>query len=42
MLGLNRDLVDHRLSIQSDFRPFKKRTRPFRPDLFPEFNDEIH
>jgi hypothetical protein len=35
MLGLNRDLVEHRLSIKSGFRPFKKRTRHWKSILSP-------
>jgi hypothetical protein len=42
MLGLSRELVEHRLPIKSGFRPFKQRPRSFRPDLLPRIKDEIH
>jgi hypothetical protein len=41
MLGLNRELVEHQLLIKPDFRPFKHRSRPFRPDLIPRIKEEI-
>jgi hypothetical protein len=42
MPGLNRKIVEHRLPIKSDFRPFKQRPRSFRLDLLPTIKDEIH
>jgi hypothetical protein len=42
MLGLSREIVEHRLPIKSGFRPFKQRARTFRPDLLPRIKDEIH
>jgi hypothetical protein len=42
MLGLSREIVEHRLSIKSSFRPFKQRARTFRPDLLPRIKDKIH
>jgi hypothetical protein len=42
MLGLSRELVEHRLPIKSGFRPFKQKSRPFRLDLHPRIKDEIH
>jgi hypothetical protein len=42
MLGLSREIVEHRLPIKSGFRPFKQKARTFRPDLLPRIKDEIH
>jgi hypothetical protein len=35
MSGLSQEIVEHRLSTKSDFRPFKQRARTFCPDLLP-------
>jgi hypothetical protein len=35
MPGLSREIVEHRLSIKSGFRPFKQKARTFHPDLLP-------
>jgi hypothetical protein len=42
MPGLSQELVEHRLPIKPGFRPFKRRPRPFCPDLHPRIKDEIH
>jgi hypothetical protein len=42
MLGLSREIVEHRLSIKSGFRPFKQKARTFRPDLLQRIKDKIH
>jgi hypothetical protein len=42
MSRLSREIVEHRLSIKSGFRPFKQKARTFRPDLLPQIKDEIH
>jgi hypothetical protein len=42
MTGLSLELVEHQLPIKLGFRPFKQRSRPFRPDLIPRIKDEIH
>jgi hypothetical protein len=42
MSGLSRELVEHRLPIKPNFRPFKPRSRPFRLDLILRIKDEIH
>jgi hypothetical protein len=42
MPGLSREIVEHRLPIKSDFRPFKQKARTFHPDLLPRIKDEIH
>jgi hypothetical protein len=34
MLGLSRDLVQHRLSIKAGFRPFKQQTRRYNPLMY--------
>jgi hypothetical protein len=41
MLGLSREIVEHRLPIKSSFRPFKQKARTFRPHLLPRIKDEI-
>jgi hypothetical protein len=35
MLGLSREIVEHRLPIKSGFRPFKQKAITFCPDLLP-------
>jgi hypothetical protein len=42
MLGLRRELVEHRLPIKLGFRPFKQRPIPLYLDLNPRIKDEIH
>jgi hypothetical protein len=42
MLGLSHEIIEHRLPIKSDFRPFKQKARTFRSDLLPRIKDEIH
>jgi hypothetical protein len=42
MLGLSREIVEHRLHIKSGFRPFKQKPRTFHPELLPQIKDEIH
>jgi hypothetical protein len=42
ILGLSREIIEHRLSIKSGFRPFKQKARTFRPDLLPRIKDGIH
>jgi hypothetical protein len=42
MPGLNREIVEHWLSIKSCFRAFKQRPRSFRPNLLHRIKDKIH
>jgi hypothetical protein len=42
MLGLSEELVEHRLPIKPGFRPFKQRSRSFRPDMLTRTKDKIH
>jgi hypothetical protein len=42
VLGLSREIVEHRLPIKFGFRSFKQRPRSFRPDLLPKIKDKIH
>jgi hypothetical protein len=42
MPGLSQELVEHLLPNKPGFRPFKRRPRPFRPDLHPRIKDETH
>jgi hypothetical protein len=42
MLGLSQEIVEHRLPINSGFRPFKQKPRTFRLELLPRIKDEVH
>jgi hypothetical protein len=42
MLGLSREIIEHRLHIKSGFISFKQRARTFRLVLLPRIKDEIH
>jgi hypothetical protein len=42
MLGLRREVVEHRLPIMSGFRPFKQKPRTFCLVMLPRIKDEIH
>jgi hypothetical protein len=42
MLGLSCEIVEHRLPIKFDFRPFKQKARIFCPDLLPRIKDKMH
>jgi hypothetical protein len=41
MPGLSRELVEHVLPIKRGFRPFKRRTQNFNPDLLDRIKEEI-
>jgi hypothetical protein len=41
MLGLSRELVEHRLPIKTGFRPFKQPTRRFNPIIHDRVKDEV-
>jgi hypothetical protein len=41
MLGLSRDLVEHRLPIKADFRPFKQHVRHYNPLMYDRIKEEI-
>jgi hypothetical protein len=42
MPRLSQEIVEHQLPIKSGFRPFKQKSRSFRPDLLPWIKGEIH
>ena len=42
MLGLSREIIEHRLHIKSGFMLFKQKPRLFRPDLLPRIKDKFH
>jgi hypothetical protein len=42
IIGLSRELEEHRLPIKPGFRPFKQKPRSFCLDLLPRIKDEIH
>ena len=42
MPGLSRDLVEHRLPIKSDFRPYKQSVRCFNPIIYDRIKTEIN
>jgi hypothetical protein len=41
MLGLSRDLIEHRLPIKKGFRPFRQPSRHFNPILFGRIKEEV-
>jgi hypothetical protein len=41
MLGLNRDLVEHRLPIKQGFRPYKHSAQNFNPEVIVKVKDEV-
>jgi hypothetical protein len=41
MLGLNRELVKHRLPIKSSFRPYKQPTERFNPIIHDQVKEEV-
>jgi hypothetical protein len=41
MLGLGRDLVEHKLPIKNGFRPFRQPARQFNPVLFGRIKEEV-
>ena len=42
MPGLSRDLVEHRLPIKADFKPYKQPTRRFNPSIYDRIKEEIN
>jgi hypothetical protein len=40
MLGLSRDLVEHKLPIKSGFRPYKQPSRRFNSNLYEHIKEE--
>jgi hypothetical protein len=41
MLGLCRDLVEHRLPIKAGFRPFKQHSRCYNPLMYDRIKEKI-
>jgi hypothetical protein len=41
MLGLSRELVEHRLPIKFDFRPYKQPARRFNPVIHDQVKEEV-
>jgi hypothetical protein len=41
MIGLTYDLVEHRLPIKADFRPFKQHARRYNPLMYDRIKEEI-
>ena len=41
MPGLSRDLVEHRLPIKADFRPYKQPIRCFNPIIYDELKMKL-
>ena len=39
--GLSRDIVEHRLDIRPDYRPFKQPPRRFNAQIYPKIEEEI-
>jgi hypothetical protein len=42
MLGLSRDLVEHKLPIKSGFKPYKQPRRNSNPDIYDRVKEEIN
>ena len=42
MLGLSRELVEHRLPIKKGFRPFKQKPRRFNSTIYDRIKEEIN
>ena len=42
MLGLSRDLVEHRLPIKAGFRPYKQPGRRFNPIIYDRIKTKIN
>jgi hypothetical protein len=41
MPGLSRKLVEHRLPIKADFRPYKQGARNFKPEIIRRVKEEV-
>jgi hypothetical protein len=41
MPGLSRKLVEHRLPIKADFRPYKQGARNFKPEIIGRVKEEV-
>jgi hypothetical protein len=41
MPGLSRELVEHKLSINPVFRPYKQPARNYNPELYGQIMDEV-
>jgi hypothetical protein len=41
MLGLNQDLVEHKLPVKPGFRPHKQHARSFNPKLYGRVKEEV-
>jgi hypothetical protein len=41
MPGLSRQLVEHRLPIKADFRPYKPGARNFKPEIIGRVKEEV-
>jgi hypothetical protein len=41
MSGLSRELVEHRLPIEADFRPYKQGARNFKPEIIRRVKKEV-
>jgi hypothetical protein len=40
--GLSRELVEHRLSIKANFRPYKQGARNFKPEIVGRVKEEVN
>jgi hypothetical protein len=41
MLGLSRELIEHRLSIKASFRPYKQGAQNFKPEIIRRVKEEV-
>jgi len=42
MLGLSRDLVEHRLPIKADFKPYKQPARHCNPSIYDQIKEDTY
>jgi hypothetical protein len=41
MPGLSREVIEHRLPIKADFRPYKQGARNFKPEIIGRVKEEV-
>jgi hypothetical protein len=41
MPGLSREVIEHRLPIKADFRPYKQGARNFKPEIVGRVKEEV-
>jgi hypothetical protein len=41
MPGLSRELVEHQLPVEADFRPYKQRAQNYKPEIVERVKEEV-